>query len=113
MYCIHCGKEVLTSAAVCAGCGQPVRTHTVTRQTLVQHGIVALTLGVLSWAFVFTGLWPLGIALGVLAVVFGAIGLRRPERGWAIAGSALGGLCVAAFPLLWLLRVIAGVPARP
>jgi uncharacterized paraquat-inducible protein A len=113
MYCTHCGKEVPTNASICVSCRRPVETHQTSRQVPGKYGVTALTLGVLSWAFVFTGLWPLGIALGVLAIAFGTIGLRLPMRGWAIAGSVLGGLCVVAFPLLWFLRVIAGGPARP
>ncbi|MFD4481426.1 DUF4190 domain-containing protein [Streptomyces sp. NPDC058471] len=54
-------------------------------------GVTALVLGIIS-AAVFC-LWPLAIVLGILAIIFGAIGRGRARRGEATnPGQALAGI---------------------
>lgn len=54
-------------------------------------GVAALTLGIIS-AVGFI-LWPIAIVVGILAIIFGAIGRARATRGEATnSGQALAGL---------------------
>ncbi|MEV6756459.1 DUF4190 domain-containing protein [Streptomyces sp. NPDC051214] len=75
-------------------------------------GVAALVLGIVS-AAVFC-LWPLAIVLGILAIIFGAIGRGRARRGEATnPGQALAGIiCGAAGIVLGvaLLVVLIVVP---
>ncbi|MFD4624422.1 DUF4190 domain-containing protein [Streptomyces sp. NPDC058475] len=58
-------------------------------------GTAALVLGILA-AVVFC-LWPLAIVLGILGVIFGAIGRRKVRRGEATnPGQALAGIICGA-----------------
>ncbi|WP_275676455.1 MULTISPECIES: DUF4190 domain-containing protein [unclassified Streptomyces] len=58
-------------------------------------GTAGLVLGILST--VIFCLWPLAIILGILGVIFGAIGRRRADRGQATnAGQALAGIICGA-----------------
>jgi hypothetical protein len=62
-------------------------------------GVAALVLGILSLVFMFL-FPPIGVVVGILAVVFGIIGLRRvrrgeaTNRGQAMAGGITGGIGV-------------------
>ncbi|MGW0908178.1 DUF4190 domain-containing protein [Streptomyces sp. NPDC002853] len=75
-------------------------------------GVAGLVLGIVS-AAVFC-LWPLAIVLGILAIIFGAIGRGRARRGEATnPGQALAGIiCGAAGIVLGvaLLVVLIVVP---
>ncbi|MGW6021859.1 DUF4190 domain-containing protein [Streptomyces sp. NPDC055099] len=75
-------------------------------------GVAGLVLGIVS-AAVFC-LWPLAIVLGILAIIFGAIGRGRARRGEATnPGQALAGIiCGAAGIVLGvaLLIVLIVVP---
>ncbi|WP_409059950.1 DUF4190 domain-containing protein [Streptomyces sp. SYP-A7185] len=75
-------------------------------------GVTALVLGIIS-AVVFC-LWPLAIVLGVLAIIFGAIGRGKARRGEATnPGQALAGIiCGVAGVVLGvaLLVVLIVVP---
>ncbi|PJN09859.1 hypothetical protein CG723_21475 [Streptomyces sp. CB01635] len=54
-------------------------------------GVAALTLGIISAAAFI--LWPIAIIVGVLAIIFGAIGRAKASRGEATnRGQALAGL---------------------
>jgi hypothetical protein len=58
-------------------------------------GTAGLVLGILS-AIVFC-LWPLAIVLGILGVIFGAIGRGKVSKGMATnAGQALAGIICGA-----------------
>ena len=60
-------------------------------------GIVSL-LGVLAWCVV----WPTGI----LAIIFGAIGVKRVQgKGMAVAGLVCGSISIG----LWLILILVGV----
>ncbi|MCL2382844.1 MAG: DUF4190 domain-containing protein [Oscillospiraceae bacterium] len=59
-------------------------------------GIVGLVLG---WCFY------LFIPLGILAIIFGIIGMKKGGRGMAIAGLIMGGLTL----LVYLAMVILGL----
>ena len=60
-------------------------------------GVAALVLGILSLVFMFV-FPPIGVILGILAVVFGILGVRRvrrgeaTNRGQAMAGGITGGI---------------------
>ncbi|WP_196218074.1 DUF4190 domain-containing protein [Streptomyces blattellae] len=58
-------------------------------------GTASLVLGII--AAVFFCLWPLAIVLGILAVIFGALGRARARRGESTnPGQALGGIICGA-----------------
>lgn len=72
-------------------------------------GLVGLILSFVPFAF-----W-LGLILGVLGTVFGAIGWRRaaadpevPSKGLSIAGTILGVLAVVVF-VLWVALIASAV----
>ncbi len=77
-------------------------------------GIAALVLGILSLALVIFGGFP-GVILGVLAIIFGAVGMSRAKkgratnRGMAIAGLVLGvlGAIIGAVILFYAIRIAA------
>lgn len=66
--------------------------------------IPALVLGILAVVFFWTVVG--GILLGVLALVFGILGMRRarrngaPHRGFSVAGAVLGALALVGSLLL-------------
>jgi hypothetical protein len=106
MYCTYCGKEVQEGAVACPGCGRPLRSAPAPASKGGQYGIPALVLGVVCLPLFFTStvFTFVGLVFAVLALVFGISGLVRGERGMAIAGTVLGGLCALALPLLWGIR---------
>ncbi|MEU6125644.1 DUF4190 domain-containing protein [Streptomyces sp. NPDC047123] len=58
-------------------------------------GVAGLVLGIVA-AVVFC-LWPLAIVLGILAVIFGAVGRRKARQGAATnGGQALAGMICGA-----------------
>lgn len=77
-------------------------------------GIAALVLGILSLALAIFGGFP-GVILGVLAIIFGAVGMSRAKkgratnRGMAIAGLVLGvlGAIIGAVILFYAIRIAA------
>jgi len=68
--------------------------------------VTGLVLGIIGLVFFWT-VW-MGILLGILAIIFGAIGASKPvKRGMGIAGIVLG---ILAFVLgLWPLIVGAAI----
>lgn len=75
-------------------------------------GIAALVLGILAIATALFGGFP-GIILGILAIIFGAVGMGRAKkgratnRGMALAGLITGviGLVIGALILYFAIRV--------
>ncbi|MCA1221609.1 DUF4190 domain-containing protein [Streptomyces sp. 8L] len=62
-------------------------------------GTAALVLGIIG--VVLSWYWPVGLVLGVLAVVFGVVGRRRVLRGEATnAGTAKAGLVLGIVGLV-------------
>ena len=83
-----------------AGYGAPVA---VVRNGL---GTAALVLGILSIPGAFTVIG--GVLLGILAIIFGAIGRSRAKRGLATnGGSALAGLITGAVGLVLAIAFVA------
>ncbi|MEV6174003.1 hypothetical protein AB0L99_38035 [Streptomyces sp. NPDC051954] len=73
-------------------------------------GTAGLVLGILA-AVVFC-LWPVAIVLGILAVIFGALGRGKARRGEATnPGQALGGIICGAVGIVLALGVFALVLA--
>ncbi|MGW0603648.1 DUF4190 domain-containing protein [Streptomyces sp. NPDC002644] len=75
-------------------------------------GVTALVLGICS--LVFICFWVLGVVLGVLAIIFGAVGLQKVKRGEATnKGMAMAGLvcgiCGIALPVTLIVVVGASV----
>ncbi|MER6410295.1 DUF4190 domain-containing protein [Streptomyces humidus] len=65
-------------------------------------GVAGLALGILA-SVVFC-LWPVAVVLGVLGIVFGAIGRRKAARGEASnPGQALAGIICGAVGLVLAL----------
>jgi FtsH-binding integral membrane protein len=64
-------------------------------------GVAALVLGIISLLFMIF-LPPIGVVLGILALIFGIIGVRRARRGeatnrgQALAGAITGGIGLVA-----------------
>jgi len=75
-------------------------------------GTAGLVLGILA-AVVFC-LWPLAIVLGVLGVIFGAVGRRKARRGEATnAGQALAGIICGAVGIALGIAVLVIVLVVP
>lgn len=69
-------------------------------------GTAALVLGILSIPGAFTVIG--GVLLGILAIIFGAIGRSRAKRGTATnGGSALAGLITGAVGLVLAIAFVA------
>ncbi len=77
-------------------------------------GVAAIALFILAAAVAVDWLWPFGIVAGVIAVIAGAISLRRAraEGGrrnpQALTGLVLGAIVVAWF-LIWGVLALTGV----
>ena len=75
-------------------------------------GTAGLVLGILA-AVVFC-LWPLAIVLGILGVIFGAVGRRKARRGEATnAGQALAGIICGAVGIALGIAVLVIVLVVP
>lgn len=63
MFCPYCGKNVLSSAVVCVGCGSPLK------QSSTAGG------GIVAWAYILAFLMPIiGFILGIVLLVRGRVG---------------------------------------
>ena len=65
--------------------------------------IAAMVLGII--ALVFFCAWPISIPCAILAIIFGAIQIRKPGKGMATAGLALGILSLA----IWVILIATGI----
>ena len=67
--------------------------------------IASLVLGIIT--LVFFCLWYISIPCGILAIIFGIIGLKSTSRGMAIAGLITGsiGLVISALIVIFLFIV--------
>lgn len=78
-------------------------------------GVAGLVLGIISAAGFC--LWPLAIVLGILAVIFGAVGRGKAKRGEATnGGQALAGIICGAVGIVLgsaLLVILIVVPDEP
>jgi uncharacterized membrane protein len=77
-------------------------------------GVTSMVLGIVG--VVFLCFWPLAILLGILAIIFGAVGLQKAKRGEATnKGMAMAGLicgiCAIVLPIV--LVVIIGASIGP
>ncbi|WP_151775511.1 DUF4190 domain-containing protein [Streptomyces abyssomicinicus] len=77
-------------------------------------GVTSMVLGIVG--VVFLCFWPLAILLGVLAIIFGAVGIQKAKRGEATnRGMAMAGLicgiCAIVLPIV--LVVIIGASLGP
>lgn len=98
------GQPYAAPAQAAPGYGQPYGTPVVT----VRNGLgtAALVLGILSipGAFIVVG----GVLLGLLAIIFGAIGRSRAKRGEATnGGTALAGIITGAVGLVLAIAFVA------
>jgi len=80
-------------------------------QDSVAFGVTSLVTGIVAF---FVGFIPwFSIPLGTIAIVFGALGLKKPSsKGMSIAGLITGGLGAMAglaLALFWLFIIIASV----
>jgi len=102
-YCKYCGKELKEQSKFCPYCGmsfespQQIQQHQYATPTYypIKHSgfaIASLVLGII--AVIFTGiiiLWYVGIILGILAIVFGAIAyLGQEQDKYGLAGFICG-----------------------
>jgi len=78
-------------------------------------GITSLVTGII--AFLIGWIFFLSIPIGAVAVVFGALGLKKPQgKGLSIAGLITGIIGVVfglALLLIWLISSIAAAPSTP
>ena len=98
------GQPYAAPAQVAPGYGQPYGTPVVT----VRNGLgtAALVLGILSIPAAFTVVG--GVLLGLLAIIFGAIGRSRAKRGEATnGGNALAGIITGAVGLVLAIAFVA------
>jgi len=65
--------------------------------------IAALVLGILGLVCFFFP--PLAIVCAVLAIIFGALGLKSERRGMAIAGLVMGVIAIAGGVLMLIFSV--------
>jgi hypothetical protein len=77
-------------------------------KSATENGDDSPAFGIASLACSFLGLFFAGIILGILGIVFGALGLKKRLRGLAIAGLILGiiDLLMILFLLLFLAAMI-------
>jgi RsiW-degrading membrane proteinase PrsW (M82 family) len=83
-----------------------------TQQALPASGlaIASLVLGIIS--VLFSCFWPLAIVCGVLAVVFGFIGINKSKKGEAGGKSmALAGVITGGIGILLSVLLVAGLVA--
>ena len=67
--------------------------------------IAALVLGIVS--LVLFCVWYISIPCGILAVIFGILGIKSPDKGMAIAGLVTGSitLSIIAIIISWLITI--------
>jgi hypothetical protein len=119
-YCIECGSEIQDSWNTCPNCGKTLKKQEVPQSKPITqpqpqppsyqtrpyqrsssmgrqntYGAVALVLGII-------GLICGGIIFGILAIVFGGLGLNRDENSsMATKGLVLGVIDLACFFISW------------
>jgi len=54
-------------------------------------GVTSMVLGILTLALFWWAFFPLGIITGILAVIFGGVGMKS-KKGMSIAGLVTGGI---------------------
>ena len=64
-------------------------------------GIAGFFLGLLGFTFWFVPYW--GPILCVLGIIFGAIGINKPKKGFAIAGLAMGLVGIIVIIVIYML----------
>lgn len=125
MNCSHCNNPITPDAAFCGTCGQPLGQpaahgqpaaplapmpttmttvaapmHTAGNAHVNPQAIAALVFGVLGCAGWLIPIF--GVLLGILAIIFGTIGLKSQKRKLAITGIVLA-IPVIAFSLfVWI-----------
>lgn len=117
VWCQSCGydRSGLPEGGLCPECGatyQPAGGDAERLSPGASQAVVALGLGVLSWAGLL-GMGVLGVVMGVMAFVvgLGAVQLLRAEQRWrtparlaAIGGMTLGATAaVAGAGVVWVL----------
>lgn len=66
MFCTKCGKEILDTAAVCVGCGCPVKSIKVHEDKWNSGTMAALVIG--------------SVLMPLIGIIFGAIGLNQDAK---------------------------------
>ena len=110
MFCANCGNELDDKAVVCTKCGVPVQNKTVLTDNNNAAIRMLIPIGRSGWAIAagYAGLLSFIPGVGILAILFGILGLRdikaHPDKhgaGRAWTGIVLGIL----FSLLSLLII--------
>ena len=119
MYCPNCGAQNAEGSKYCQSCGTALTGTAQTTETAPKPAtapqaqpvtqatrtsglaVASLVLGILSFPLYFVG-----VILGVLAIIFGALAIGKTNRepnlggkGMAVAGLVLGIVAI----LLWVL----------
>ena len=69
-----------------------------------KSAITSLILGIVSIPFIY--LFGLGIILGILAIIFGIISLKKIRKGkLAGKGMAIAGIITGFIPIIWILSI--------
>ncbi|MDR1963293.1 MAG: NINE protein, partial [Planctomycetaceae bacterium] len=80
MYCVNCGKEISDKAAVCVGCGVPVKD--ADRRSQITAGLLALLLGGWGAHKFYHGHFIIGILYALSALLgWGTIGVLSVAAG--------------------------------
>lgn len=83
-----------------------VNTQNIEKTTKTESkglSIAAMVLGII--ALVFFCAWPISIPCAILAIIFGAVQLKKAGKGMAIAGLSLGIISIA----IWIILVATGI----
>jgi hypothetical protein len=110
MYCVACGKQINDQAIVCVGCGVATRGNransSVDRQ--VTRMLLPIDRSGYAVAAGYLGLFCFLLPVGILAVIFGHLGLRdinkNPQK--CGAGRAIFGIIMGILNTLIYLAAI-------
>lgn len=84
---------------------ETANTNSVSKKDRKGFAIAALVLGIVS--IVLACLWFLSIPCGILAIIFGALGLKSTKKGLSIAGIVTG--IIGTLALVIILIISFGV----
>lgn len=84
---------------------EPNKEKNKPKQQKKGFGIASMILGIV--AIVLFGIWQVSIPCGILAIIFGVLGIKAINKGMAIAGLVTGiiGLLISIFIIILLFSI--------